>query len=158
MADWGEDGWAVAAGSGSRVDQGPHWLEVLLRGRDVGGSMGAFVFDHDKIPENPPHAHLAFMKILYVLDGRYEFRVGNAELSAEPGTLLVVPRGSYHAFTTSTGGRVLFVCSPSGNEEMFLEVGQLGTSATPDQTAAVAARFQTVSLSGEAGRAWKAAC
>ncbi len=38
--------------------------------------------------------------------------------------------GSQHAFTTATGGRVLFVCSPSGNEEMFLEIGALGTGGT----------------------------
>jgi quercetin dioxygenase-like cupin family protein len=152
---WGADGWAVRPGHGERVEHDFSWLEVLLRGQDVDGAMGAFVFTHPEIPENPPHAHLGFMKIAFVLEGDYEFRVGGASFAAGPGTLVVVPRGAHHTFTTRTGGRMLFVCSPSGNEEMFLEMGRLGPGATPEQTDAVKARFHTVGLAGEAGAPWR---
>lgn len=155
MTDWGADGWAVQPGEGRRVDQDFSWLEVLLRGADVDDMMGAFVFTHPEIPENPPHAHLGFMKVLFVLEGDYEFRIGNATFAGGPGTFVVVPKGAHHTFTTSTGGRVLFVCSPSGNEEMFLEMGRLGTDITPQQIDAIKARFQTVVLPGEAGAPWR---
>ena len=155
MGEWGLDGWAMALDGGTRVDLGPGlWLNVLVRGRDVEDALGAFVFHHPVIEENPPHAHAGFMKVMLVLEGRYEFRVGDAEFCGGPGTLVVVPRGSQHAFTTATGGRMLFACSPSGNEEMFLEMRRLGTQPDPAAVAELAERFGMSGLAGAAGRPW----
>jgi mannose-6-phosphate isomerase-like protein (cupin superfamily) len=153
---WGEDGWAVQPGNGELLDLGgPHRPEILVRGADVHGALGAFVFHHDVITENPPHAHNDFMKIAYVLDGMYYFRVGDAEFSGEAGTTVVVPRGSYHTFTTPTGGRLLFVSAPAGNEELFVELGRLGPDASPEQLAEVDKRFATTRLPGDEGRPWR---
>ncbi|GAA4259063.1 hypothetical protein GCM10022255_082250 [Dactylosporangium darangshiense] len=150
MSNWGSDGWVVRSGAGQRVALGgPHVPEVLLRGRDVADALGVFTFDHAVITENPPHAHNGFAKIAYVLAGDYEFRVGNATFSGGPGDMVVIPKGSQHTFTTATGGKLLFVCSPSGNEEMFLEMGELGPTATGDQLKAVSERFETVGLAGD---------
>ena len=158
MGEWGLDGWAVPLDGGTRVDVGPDtWLNVLVRGRDVGGALGAFVFCHPVIEDNPPHAHAGFMKIMLVLEGHYEFRVGEAEFRGGPGTLAVVPQGSQHAFTTATGGRMFFVCSPSGNEEMFLEIGRLGAEPDPEAVAEVARRFGMSGPPGEPGRPWRLA-
>ena len=66
---------------------------------------GIIDFRHGPIEANPPHAHLGFAKVLYVLEGHYDFRVGDIESSGGPGTVVVVPRGSQHTFTT-TGGDV----------------------------------------------------
>jgi len=156
MGDWGPDGWVVHPGEGLTVDTGgPHRPEILVRGHEVSHALGAFVFTDGVIEENPPHAHLGFMKIIYVLDGEYRFRVGDSEFSGGPGAVVVVPQGSHHAFTTSTGGRALFVCSPSGNEELFVEIGQLGRTLTPEQLVDLNARYQTVSLPGDAGGPWR---
>ena len=76
---------------------------MLLRGAESGGRFGAFVFHHAAIAENPPHVHQDFAKILYILDGQYEFRVGDAAFSGGPGSLVLVPQGSQHAFTTAAG-------------------------------------------------------
>ena len=154
--DWGRPGWAVRLGEGLGIDTGgPHRPEILVRGSQVDHALGAFVFTHGPIAENPPHAHLDFMKIAYVLEGEYNFRVGEAEFSGGPGTLVVVPKGSQHTFTTALGGRMLFVCSPSGNEELFVEMGLLGAEATDEQLAEINARFHTVSLAGGAGAPWQ---
>ncbi|MDX3772059.1 MULTISPECIES: cupin domain-containing protein [unclassified Streptomyces] len=150
MNNWGVDGWAVAPGEGIRVEPGNrHWLEVMVRGKDVDGALGAFVFTHDVITDNPPHAHHDFMKIMYVLEGHYDFRVGTASFSGGPGTVVVVPKGSQHSFTTATGGRALFVSSPAGNEELFLELGKMGSHPTPEQLAELHTRFRTVGLEEE---------
>jgi hypothetical protein len=72
MGDWGRDGWAVRLGDGLGIDTaGPHRPEILVRGSQVDDALGAFVFTHGPIAENPPHAHFDFMKIAYVLEGEY---------------------------------------------------------------------------------------
>ncbi|MFC7383643.1 cupin domain-containing protein [Sphaerisporangium rhizosphaerae] len=153
---WGADGWAVPPGGGNLVELGgPHRPEILVRGAEVGGELGAFVFHHDVIEENPPHAHHDFMKIAYVLEGEYAFRVGDAEFEGGPGTTVVVPRGSYHTFVTPTGGKLLFVSAPSGNEELFLEMGRLGADPSPGQLLALDERFGTTRLPGDEGRPWR---
>ena len=150
MSNWGRDGWVVRSGKGQRVTlSGPHVPEVLLRGRDVSDALGVFTFDHAVITDNPPHAHNGFTKIAYILEGEYEFRVGDATFSGGPGDMVVVPKGSQHTFTTATGGKLLFVCAPSGNEELFLEMGELGPHATSDQLKALNERFETVGLAGD---------
>lgn len=155
MSKWGPDGLITATGAGTRVDVGDSWLEVLLRGAQSGGQLGVFLFHHAPISQNPPHAHRDFAKILYILDGQYEFRVGDAAFSGGPGSLVLVPSGSQHAFTTATGGQVLFVCTPSGNEEMFLEIGQLGPHPSPAQLAQISARYHTQGLPGPDGAPWQ---
>jgi len=147
VTSWGRSGWAVGPGAGRQVDlPGPHRLEILLRGAEVDDAMGAFVFSHAPITVNPPHAHLGYMKIIYVLEGTYEVRVGDAEFTAGPGSLVVVPKASQHTFTTRTGGRMLFACAPSGNEELFLEQEKLGRNPTEEQLADLRARMGTVEL------------
>jgi quercetin dioxygenase-like cupin family protein len=155
-ADWGPDGWAIEPGKGDLIPLGgPHRPEILVRGADTEKALGVFVFHHDIIIENPPHAHLDFMKIAYVLEGKYHFRVGDAEFSGDPGTLVVVPHGAYHTFVTPTGGKLLFVSAPAGNEELFIELGRLGPNATDEQLAGANRRFATVGLPGDAGRPWR---
>ncbi|HTU74476.1 MAG TPA: cupin domain-containing protein [Trebonia sp.] len=155
-SQWGTDGWAVPLGQGEMLDLGgPHRPEVLVRGSEVGEAFGVFVFHHDVITENPPHAHHDWAKVLYVLEGDYEFRVGDAEFSGGPGTTVVVPRGSYHTFVTATGGKILFVSGPAGNEAMFLELARLGAAPPPGQPAAVEKRFATTTLTGEDAFPWR---
>ena len=91
----------------------------------------------------------------YVLEGEYDFRVGDGEFSVGPGALVVVPKGSFHTFTTATGGPMLFACSPSGNAELFVEMGRLGPAATAEQLSKLNDRFHTVSLPGDEGSPWQ---
>jgi quercetin dioxygenase-like cupin family protein len=156
LSDWGSNGWAVKAGEGQEITlPGAHRPEILVRGADVDSAMGVFVFHHDVIRENPPHAHHGFMKIAYVLAGEYDFRVGATTFHGSPGTCVVVPRGSYHTFTTHTGGRLLFVSSPAGNEEFFIEMGRLGPNPTTIELDELTERFETTSLPGADGRPWR---
>lgn len=156
MTDWGKNGWAVQPGDGEMVDLGgPHTPEILVRGEEVNDAMGVFLFHHDVIPANVPHSHDTFMKVMYVLEGEYQFRVGSAEFAGGPGTTVVVPRGTYHSFVTPTGGKVLFTCSPSGNEEMFRELGRLGPNPSAEQVAQVHERFAMTELPGDENRPWR---
>jgi hypothetical protein len=96
------------------------------------------------------------MKVAYVLEGDYTFRVGDAVLSASTCAVVVIPRGSHHTFTTSTG-RLLFVCGPSGNEEMFLDFKALGADPDPKQVTELIAQHETVFPAGDQAAPWRPA-
>jgi quercetin dioxygenase-like cupin family protein len=69
----------------------------------------------------------------YVLEGRYRFEYGDAELTLEPGEFVFVPRGTRHHFRTLLApSRTLIFVAPAGLEGFFREMGvQLASGATP---------------------------
>lgn len=62
----------------------------------------------------PPHIHDDFSECFYILDGTWEFRVGDETISAEAGAFLFVPRGVVHAYRNvgSTPARYLGIVAP----------------------------------------------
>ena len=126
MSVWGPDGLVSRPGEGIRIEMGEHGMEVLARSTQTDGQFGVFDFRHGPIEANPPHAHLGFAKVLYVLEGHYDFRVGDVESSGGPGTVVVVPRGSQHTFTT-TGGQDPLRLLPGGQRG---DVHRAGRSRT----------------------------
>lgn len=67
------------------------------------------------------HTHHAHDELYFVLQGRYRFKIGDAQYEGGPGTFAYAPRGTTHTFA-SVGpeeGRVLSVSLPG--LEHFLE-------------------------------------
>jgi uncharacterized cupin superfamily protein len=59
----------------------------------------------------------------YVLEGHFEFLLGERKVSAGVGSVVYVPRTTAHTFT-NTGtdkGKILFIEGPAGALERFLE-------------------------------------
>lgn len=75
----------------------------------------------------PPHFHRRTDEIIYVLEGAYEFRLGEKKLSAKPGDLVVIPRGTTHSFGNSSDApsKMLAIITPSGFENFFAEIDKL---------------------------------
>jgi quercetin dioxygenase-like cupin family protein len=48
-----------------------------------------------------PHLHREIEESFYILDGRFTFTVGEERIEAVPGTYLLVPRGTAHAFAAA---------------------------------------------------------
>jgi quercetin dioxygenase-like cupin family protein len=128
---------------------------VLLRGAGSGGQFGALVFHHAVIAENPPHAHQGFAKLLYILDGQHEFRVGDAAFSGGPGSLILVPQGSQHAFTTATGGRVLFRVLTVGQQGDIPGNRRSRPAARPGAASPGQRALRTAGLPGAEGAPWR---
>jgi quercetin dioxygenase-like cupin family protein len=75
----------------------------------------------------PPHLHKNEDETLYVLDGDFEILNGDEHLmSAKPGALAFVPRGTVHRFRCvgDRTGRILLVYIPGGIEGFFRESGR----------------------------------
>ena len=59
----------------------------------------------------PMHSH-PHEQVTYVIDGRFEFTVGDETTILEPGMLAIIPGGVKHGGTTLTACRVIDVFSP----------------------------------------------
>src|ERR1700733_4445387 len=91
----------------------------------------------------PPHRH-DFEEMFTVLDGEVLLTFRGQQSVARAGETVNVPANAPHAFTNASGrpARLLCMCSPAGQEEFFLEVGQR-----------VAARTEAPAKLDEAGQA-----
>jgi quercetin dioxygenase-like cupin family protein len=59
----------------------------------------------------PMHEH-PHEQLTYVMDGRFQFTVGDETTILEPGTLAIIPGGVRHGGTTLTACRVIDVFAP----------------------------------------------
>jgi quercetin dioxygenase-like cupin family protein len=73
----------------------------------------------------PPHLHKNEDETLYVLEGDFEILNGEHLMSAKPGALAFVPKGTVHRFRCigNSAGRLLLVYTPGGIEGFFRESG-----------------------------------
>ena len=73
----------------------------------------------------PLHVHHFEDEGFYILEGEMTFYVGDQTIKARPGSFLFGPKEVPHAFTVDSGsGRLLFVLSPAGFEELVREMGE----------------------------------
>ena len=90
--------------------------------RDQSQSVGIF---EDEVPPQsgaPPHLHRTQDETHYILEGQFEFVLGERKVNADAGSVVYVPRTMMHAFT-NTGkekGKLLFINTPAGPLEQFL--------------------------------------
>jgi mannose-6-phosphate isomerase-like protein (cupin superfamily) len=111
----------VAQGEGKLV-----WFadELLTFKVDRDQSQTVGIFEDEVPPESgpPPHLHRSQDETHYVLEGQFEFVVGERKVDAGAGSVVYVPRTTVHAFT-NTGtqkGKLLFINTPAGPLEQFL--------------------------------------
>ncbi|MFT8243871.1 cupin domain-containing protein [Roseomonas sp. BN140053] len=75
---------------------------------------------------SPPHLQRDDVEAFYVLEGRYEFTLGDTTAEQGPGAFLFVPRGLPHQFRNpgTEPARMLIINVPGGlHERFFLEAG-----------------------------------
>jgi mannose-6-phosphate isomerase-like protein (cupin superfamily) len=80
-----------------------------------------------------PHIHKSEDESFYVLEGQFDFHIGDETMRAEQGTFLMVPRGTLHSFTVAgeSPARLLFLHSPP-IEGFFQELAKLPEAGPPD--------------------------
>ena len=95
------------------------------------------------------HVHRSYDEAFYVIDGEFEFRVGDRVVRAGPGAVVSVPRGSAHTFKNcgDANGRVLILAAPGRAAQMLEDIGAMVGSPgplPPDALARVYDRHDTV--------------
>jgi quercetin dioxygenase-like cupin family protein len=74
----------------------------------------------------PPHRH-DFEEMFSLTEGELEFTFRGEKLTVRAGETVNIPSNAPHAFTNASDKpvRLLCMCIPAGQEEFFLEVGDL---------------------------------
>lgn len=125
---------------------------ILLSGGDTAGR---FCLIDMHVPPGggpPPHRH-DFEETFTVLDGEIELTFRGASSVARTGETVNIPANAPHQFknVATRPARLLCICSPAGQEEFFLAVGQRVESRTTpppplDEAARAALLAKTLEL------------
>ncbi len=127
------DGFSVAAGDdrfGEHIKLGGsngEPIDCKVSARDTDGAM--CIFEFNCRGGGPKHLHYDQDEWIYVIDGEFEFYVGEKHFRARPGECVFLPRKVEHAWgsTSERPGKIINVYQPAGTiEEFFREVGKYG--------------------------------
>ncbi len=128
----------------------PPFSPLLLAGADdTGGGFEVYEAAQQALGQGvsgpPPHVHREHEEAFYVLTGDVTFTLGKDEAPAPIGTLVVVPRGTRHAFRMGPGSRVLIFAIPAGLAGFFREIEAAHAAGRDDleARAELAARFDS---------------
>ena len=109
-------------------------------GQQTGGAYSLFEVASQPGTGPPPHVHHREEEAFWVLESEYEFLIEGRTLTASPGALIYVPKGTLHTHKNlgEDMGRMLVTQTPGGLcERFFEEAGLPGTglsSASPAPT------------------------
>jgi len=97
---------------------------ILLSGKDTNGRYGLIDMLVPPGGGPPPHRH-DFEESFTVLEGEIEATFRGKKLVVRASETIHIPANAPHFFVNAARkpARLLCICSPSGLEEMFLEIG-----------------------------------
>lgn len=114
---------------------------------DSGESNGSIaVVEHrlgPRVLAAPVHRHSREDEYTFVLEGRLGVFSDDEEVFAEPGELVLKPRGHWHTFWNAGPGplRVLELITPGGIEELFRRLAEPGGEYDPETLPPLAAQY-----------------
>ena len=117
----------------------------LTDGDDAGGRVA--LVHHLFAPRAlaaPLHRHHREDEYMYVVYGRVGAVLGDDEVVAGPGEVIVKPRNQWHTYWNAGNepAAVLDLVSPAGLEQFFRRLDALTGSPTPEQLLALAAAYE----------------
>lgn len=121
-------GFSVGAGKdrfGENITLGGEPNDCKVSGQDTDGAMCIFEFNGSG--GGPLHLHYEQDEWIYVLEGEFDFWIGDKQFRAGVGESVFLPRKVPHAWACTNGkpGRIIDVYQPAGKmEEFFREIGK----------------------------------
>jgi len=124
----------VPNGGGKKVNVLGIPMFIRIHGRDTNGTV-AVAESHD-VPGGgpPPHVHDREDETFQILEGEYEWTVGDQKFVAQKGAMIFAPRGVAHTYRYlgQTPGRLMCVITPAGFEGFFEEIGAMSPHQQQD--------------------------
>ena len=108
--------------------------EVLATREQTGGQFSAIILSDATGGGGPGPAivHANESEVWFVLEGTYEFHVGNKVVEGGPGTFIAIDASQPHGYITKTAGKVLAIFTPGGYEHFFMDWDKQGLKPGPD--------------------------
>ena len=144
----------VGPGDGETILLGATRMRVLEDGSHTGHRLGmaeSVLAPHT--PGPPQHRHARHDEGFYVISGTVRFTVGDEDIDATAGTLVMVPPGAPHTFANTTGepARMLSTFTPDLYVQYFRDLEELyagGRTPTPEESLGAMSRYATEPASG----------
>ena len=135
----------VRAGDGDVTGEPGLRDRYLLESATSGGAVA--LVEHTLGPKMlaaPIHRHGREDEYTFVLEGTLGVIEEGVEITAQPGDLVLKPRGRWHTFWNAGEGdlRVLEIIVPGGLESMFRRLAEPGGEYSPDTLPALAAEYE----------------
>ena len=104
---------------------------ILLSGAETAGRYCLIDMNVPHCGGPGPHRH-DFEEMFTILDGEIELTFRGEAHKASAGSTVNIPANAPHAFKNNSNkpARLLCMCTPAGQEEFFMEVGDLVDSRT----------------------------
>ena len=100
-------------------------FSILISGEETGGAFSLWEGIQKPGSEPPLHVHHTSDETFQVLEDELRILIGDQIFEAGPGDVVFAPRGIPHAFKIkSPVFRGLTLCTPSGFEEWFRQLGE----------------------------------
>jgi DNA-binding transcriptional MerR regulator/quercetin dioxygenase-like cupin family protein len=121
-------GFSVAKGDdrfGEHIKLGGEPNDCKVSGQDTDGAMCVFEFTGGG--GGPRHLHFDQDEWIYVIEGEFEFQIGDKRMRLGAGESVFIPRKVAHVWACMSGkpGKIINVYQPAGKmEEFFREVGK----------------------------------
>lgn len=102
-----------------------HTFSFLMTSDDTDGAFSLMHCHFRKGFMAPPHYHKLEDESFYILEGEFDFHVGDQRFTAGAGQFVFLPRNIPHHFTLlSDTAKALLHISPAGFEIFFKEFGR----------------------------------
>lgn len=119
---WAYDPIVSMEGEHVTVTPAEQSIQILATADQTDGELGVIIIQ-GAAGEGPGPAiiHGERSESWYVLEGTYEFHVGEETFEGGPGTFLSLDAGQPHGFINRTAGRLLVIFNPGGYEQFFAD-------------------------------------
>src|SRR5215472_5765216 len=102
----------VDRGGGETLWAGPIRYRILEDGTHTGHRIGMLeVTLPPRTAGTPDHVHREHDETLFVVSGTPTFTSGDSTITAQPGTLVTLPRGTAHSFANPGEEPVVILCT-----------------------------------------------
>src|SRR5262249_9125382 len=104
---------------------------ILLSGEDTDGRYCLIDMNVPAGGGPPPHRH-DFEEMFTLVDGEIEFTFRGETSTIRAGSTINIPANAPHSFRNKSSGvaRMLCMCTPAGQEEFFMTIGDTVASRT----------------------------
>ena len=128
-------GFSVDAGKdrfGEHIKLGGESNDCKVSAQDTGGAMCVFEFTGGS--SGPRHLHYHQDEWIYVIEGEFEFEIGDKRFRVGSGESVFIPRKASHVWACVSGkpAKIINVYQPAGKmEEFFRELGKYNGKIKP---------------------------